>query len=114
SISLYGVASAAVCGKTRVSTRTQGVVMGFAAFVILTALAAEPAKQPTAEELRFFETAVRPVLAEHCDKCHGAKKQWANLRLDSREGLLKGGDSGPAIVPGNSKESLLIQAVKEP
>jgi len=88
--------------------------MGFTAILIMTVLAAEPAKQPTAEELRFFENSVRPVLAEHCDKCHGAKKQWANLRLDSREGLLKGGDSGPAIVPGNSKESLLIQAVKEP
>lgn len=87
--------------------------MGLSAILILTILAAEPAKQPTAEELRFFETAIRPVFAEHCDKCHGAKKQWANLRLDSREGLLKGGDSGPAIVLGNSKDSLIIQAVKE-
>ena len=88
--------------------------MVYAGLLILTVLAAEPAKQPTAEELRFFESSVRPILAEHCDKCHGAKKQWANLRLDSREGLLKGGDSGPAIVPGNSKDSLLIQAVREP
>ncbi|MFN0017005.1 MAG: PSD1 and planctomycete cytochrome C domain-containing protein [Pirellulaceae bacterium] len=88
--------------------------MGITALLLMIVLAAEPANQPTAEELRFFENSVRPVLAEHCDKCHGAKKQWANLQLDSREGLLKGGDSGPAIVPGNSKESLLIQAVKEP
>lgn len=88
--------------------------MVYAGLLILTVLAAEQAKQPSAEELRFFESSVRPILAEHCDKCHGAKKQWANLRLDSREGLLKGGDSGPAIVPGNSKDSLLIQAVREP
>src|SRR6476660_8337468 len=88
--------------------------MGFAGILILTALAAEPAKQPTAEELQFFEKSIRPVLVEHCDKCHGEKKQWANLRLDSREGLLKGGDTGPAIVPGNPKESLIIQAVQEP
>jgi Protein of unknown function (DUF1549)/Protein of unknown function (DUF1553)/Planctomycete cytochrome C len=67
---------------------------------------------PTAEQVRFFETRVRPVLVEHCDKCHGAKKQWAGLRLDSRAALLRGGDSGGAIVPGKPQESLLIRAVK--
>ena len=67
---------------------------------------------PTAEQLRFFETNVRPVLVEHCLKCHGAKKQWAGLRLDSREALLRGGDSGAAIVPGKPNESLLIRAVR--
>jgi len=87
--------------------------MGFAGILILTVLSAEPAKQPTAEELRFFETAVRPVLVEHCHKCHGEKKQWSNLRLDSRDAILKGGDSGPAVVAGNPKESPLIQLVKE-
>jgi len=88
--------------------------MGFAGLLILTALAAEPAKQPTAEELQFFEKSVRPIFVEHCDKCHGEKKQWANLRLDSREGILKGGDSGPAVIAGNPKESSLIQLVQEP
>ena len=67
---------------------------------------------PTAEQLRFFETNVRPVLVEHCQKCHGSKKQWAGLRLDSREALLRGGDSGAAIVPGKPDESLLIRAVR--
>ncbi|RLT05727.1 MAG: DUF1553 domain-containing protein [Planctomycetota bacterium] len=67
---------------------------------------------PTAEQLRFFETNVRPVLVEHCQKCHGSKKQWAGLRLDSREELLRGGDSGAAIVPGEPNKSLLIRAVR--
>ncbi|MGI8978429.1 MAG: PSD1 and planctomycete cytochrome C domain-containing protein [Pirellulaceae bacterium] len=85
--------------------------MGFAGLLLLTILAAEPAK-PTVEELRFFETAVRPVLVEHCHKCHSEKKQWSNLRLDSREAILKGGDIGPGIVPGKPEESLLIKAVR--
>ncbi len=74
----------------------------------------EPARiaPPTAEQLRFFETRVRPLLVEHCQKCHGSKKQWAGLRLDSREALLRGGDSGAAIVPGEPAKSLLIRAVR--
>ncbi|MBC7817729.1 MAG: PSD1 domain-containing protein [Planctomycetaceae bacterium] len=79
------------------------------------ALAAdEPARveNPTAEQLRFFETNVRPVLVEHCQKCHGDKKQWGGLRLDSREALMRGGDTGAVIVPGKPKESLLIRAVR--
>jgi len=67
---------------------------------------------PTAEQLRFFESSVRPVLAEHCQKCHGLKKQFNGLRLDSGEAILRGGDSGPAIVPGRPDESRLIRAVR--
>jgi len=66
---------------------------------------------PTAEQLRFFERSVRPVLAENCFKCHSAKKQKGGLRLDSREAILTGGDSGPAVVPGQPDESLLIEAI---
>ncbi len=86
--------------------------MGLASLLMLTLLAAEPAK-PTAEELRFFETAVRPVLVEHCHKCHGEKKQWSNFRLDSRDAILKGGDFGPGLVPGKPEESLLIKAIRQ-
>jgi len=76
--------------------------------------AEEPVKasSATAEQLRFFETSVRPVLVEHCQKCHGSKKQWAGLRLDSREALLRGGDSGAAVVAGEPNKSLLIRAVR--
>lgn len=62
----------------------------------------------------FFETKIRPILAEHCYECHStrAKKLQSGLRVDSREALLKGGDSGPAIVPGDSAKSLLLRAVR--
>ena len=66
----------------------------------------------TAEQLRQFETHVRPILDEHCLKCHGNAKQWAGLRLDSREAILKGGDSGPAAVAGEPNASLLVRAVR--
>lgn len=61
----------------------------------------------------FFETKVRPVLAEHCYSCHSAasKKLKAELRVDSREALLKGGETGPAIVPGSPEKSRLITAI---
>lgn len=77
-------------------------------------MADEPAvvANPTADQLRFFETNVRPVFVEHCQKCHGSTKQWGGLRLDSREALLRGGDSGATIVPGKPNESLLIRAVR--
>lgn len=63
-------------------------------------------------QIRFFETSIRPLLTEHCSKCHGTQKQWGGLRLDSREALLRGGDTGPAIVAGNPQDSLLIRAVR--
>src|SRR5262249_9458054 len=63
--------------------------------------------------LRHFESAVRPLLVEHCLSCHGEKKQFAGLRLDSRKALLAGGDSGAAIVPGKPEESRLIRAVRQ-
>ena len=60
----------------------------------------------------FFEARVRPILAANCYDCH-TDEEKGGLRLDSREALLKGGESGPAIVAGNPTESLLIQAVKQ-
>jgi mono/diheme cytochrome c family protein len=59
-----------------------------------------------------FEESIRPLLSEHCLRCHGPDKQKGGLRVDSREALLAGGDSGSAIVPGKPDESLLIQALK--
>jgi len=65
----------------------------------------------TPEQVEFFEKEVRPLLAENCLKCHGTEKQQGNLRLDHRDFILKGGDTGPAIAPGKPAESLLIEAV---
>ncbi len=65
------------------------------------------------EGLEFFEKKIRPLLVERCFQCHSAKapKLKAGLRLDSREGMLKGGDQGPAIVPGRPEKSRLLEAV---
>src|ERR1044071_362671 len=63
--------------------------------------------------LDFFEKSIRPLLVERCYECHSAqaKKLKGNLRLDMREGWLKGGDSGPSIIPGSPEKSLLIKAI---
>jgi cytochrome c553 len=58
-----------------------------------------------------FEKSVRPLLSANCFTCHGPEKQKGGLRLDSRQAMLTGGDSGPAIVPGHPEESLLIKAI---
>src|SRR4051812_9625695 len=77
------------------------------------AAAAGPQPRPvTPQEAEFFETRVRPVLAEHCVACHGPKKQMSGLRLDSREALLEGGDKGTAVRPGDPEGSRLVQAVR--
>ncbi len=65
-----------------------------------------------ADGVEFFEKRVRPLLAARCQSCHGAEKQKGNLRLDSRVGALKGGDTSPAIVPGKPEESLLVDAIR--
>jgi hypothetical protein len=61
----------------------------------------------------FFEKRVRPILVERCHECHSSRvdEPKGNLRLDSRTATLKGGDTGPAMVPGKPKESLLIDAI---
>ncbi len=65
-------------------------------------------------DLDFFEKRIRPLLADKCYSCHSAKaeKLKGNLLMDSLEGMLKGGDLGPSLVPGDVEKSLLIQAVR--
>ncbi|HSI35330.1 MAG TPA: PSD1 and planctomycete cytochrome C domain-containing protein [Tepidisphaeraceae bacterium] len=81
--------------------------------IVLLAPAASAAPA-TREQLDFFEKRIRPVLVGQCYKCHShaGEKVKANLLLDSREALLKGGDTGPAIVPGKSTASLLMTAIR--
>ncbi len=64
------------------------------------------------EQIEFFEKQVRPLLVEHCQKCHDTAKQKGNLRLDSLAAVLQGGDTGAAIVPGKPDESELIKALR--
>ena len=61
--------------------------------------------------IEFFEKSVRPILVERCQGCHGPTKQNGGLRLDSRQGALAGGLTGPAVAPGRPEKSLLIDAV---
>ena len=82
---------------------------------------AKPVPKPTSvskEGLAFFERKIRPVLAEQCYGCHSAKavttgKLKAGLQLDTREGVMLGGNRGPALVAGNPEKSLLVQALKQ-
>jgi hypothetical protein len=69
---------------------------------------------PTNEQIQFFEAKIRPVLVKNCYGCHSAdaKDLKGDLLLDTRMGILQGGSSGPAIVPGKPDESLLIQALR--
>ncbi len=68
----------------------------------------------SASDLDFFEKRIRPILTDNCYKCHsaGSEKLKGALFLDTRDGVLKGGTTGPAVVPGNLEKSLLIQAVR--
>jgi hypothetical protein len=81
---------------------------------VISAAIAEEAAPFTDEQLNFFESKIRPVLVGHCYECHAAEAKivQGGLRLDHREGLIKGGDTGAAIVAHKSDQSLLIKAMK--
>ena len=86
---------------SRLTIRTLAAALGAAS------LHADPG------ETEFFEKKVRPLLEQRCLECHSPeKKVKGGLRLDSREGWAKGGDAGPAIVPGDLEKSLIIEAVR--
>ncbi len=81
-------------------------------FLAVGSLPSVSAEEPR-QTIEFFESKVRPLLVEHCYECHSekSKKLKAELYLDSREDILKGGESGPAVVPGDPDDSLLMSAV---
>ncbi|HEY5315613.1 MAG TPA: DUF1549 domain-containing protein, partial [Pirellulales bacterium] len=79
--------------------------------VALSSAAAWAEPPAPAAEVEFFERKIRPVLAEHCLQCHSEKQVKGGLRLDSREGWVTGGDSGPAVIPGKPADSPMLQAL---
>jgi hypothetical protein len=82
---------------------------------LLTAGTSRAADAPaTPEQIAFFEKSIRPVLVKECYRCHAttAEKIKGGLTLDTRDGIRKGGDTGRAIVPGDVKKSLLLEAIK--
>jgi len=94
-------------------------VLFFSGWLLLTGAANsslradETERPPTDAEVEFFERSVRPVLVNNCFRCHSAaEKQRGGLRVDSRQHLLTGGDTGAALVPGKPEESRLIRAIR--
>jgi Protein of unknown function (DUF1553)/Protein of unknown function (DUF1549)/Planctomycete cytochrome C len=89
------------------------------AFIVVLAASGETVEAPNRGQkfdqasLEFFEKSVRPILAERCYECHSAqaRKLKGKLHLDSRAGVLAGGETGPVVVPGRPQDSLLIEAV---
>jgi len=104
-----------VMGKTSILHRLViPASVCFGVFLIIAQAAQEAAAETpkfTPEQEAFFESKVRPLLAARCFDCHGEQQQKGNLRLDSREALLKGNESGPVIVPGRPEESQLLKVV---
>lgn len=96
--------------------RARSWTTAFAALALLIVCATTPAiaraeETFSPEDVKFFEESVRPTLIKNCVSCHGPEKQEGNLRLDSRESALEGGDSGAAVVPGDLEESMLVSAI---
>jgi mono/diheme cytochrome c family protein len=86
----------------------------FIAFLMLPPVLGLTARGAAGDGVEFFEKKIRPLLVEHCYQCHSrdSEKLKGGLLLDSRDGVLKGGETGPAIVPGDPEKSLLIKAVR--
>jgi len=99
-------------GKYWPSLFAAGVLVGLASLVAAVTVRADVQQAAAALSPEFFEARVRPILAASCYECH-AEEAKGGLRMDSREALLTGGESGPALVPGDPEKSLLIQAVKQ-
>lgn len=99
--------------RPRITPHLPRVCAWGAVVICLTARLAAAA-DPGPEALEFFEKRIRPVLSEQCYKCHSStsEKLKGGLMLDSREALLKGGDTGPSVVPGNLEKSLLVSAIR--
>jgi hypothetical protein len=91
-----------------------GIIRSIAFLATIVARGVFAAGNLSAEHVEFFESKIRPILAESCYKCHSteAGKSKADLLLDTRDALRQGGASGDAIIPGDPEKSLLIEAVR--
>src|SRR4051794_28935040 len=92
-------------------SRALAALPSLALIGVLSVVGARAEQAPQDQALRFFESEVRPLIAAKCQKCHGPRQQRGGLRLDSRSALLRGGKTGPVVVPGKVEASLLIDAV---
>jgi len=85
-----------------------------ALLIIFAGAAAAAGKKPPVEEEEppSFARDVMPVLGRHCENCHGDQEQHGGLRLDNYDNLMRGGDSGPVIIAGDPRGSLLIAKIE--
>ncbi len=93
-------------------SRSRATAAALAAFLVA---APSRAAEPDPRGVDYFETKIRPALAENCYSCHSAQagKKKGGLVLDTKAGVLKGGDTGPAVVPGRPEQSLLLAAISQ-
>ena len=115
SVMLFPAATAVFRGERagNPSAATQLPKAGLLLCCLLFSVGRLAAAEPTSEQIEFFETRIRPLLSEHCFKCHSStsEKLKGGLLLDSHEGLLKGGDAGPVITPEAPERSKIIEAI---
>ena len=84
----------------------------FAGLTIQNVAAVARDDEPTKEQAKFFEEKIRPILSDHCYECHSTEKQESDLRLDSRESVLTGGASGPAVNLEEASDSLILKVLR--
>ncbi len=89
-----------------------GSMLVFGFFVEADSLVGQQAANSTNDSDHFFENEIRPLLINRCSECHNRVKSSGDLRVDSLQSLLDGGETGPAIVPRDAQSSLLVQAVR--
>ncbi|MEO1524890.1 MAG: DUF1553 domain-containing protein [Planctomycetota bacterium] len=98
-------------------TSTKGIPMKRAGFIFILSLLSVASvsgqQQPSAAQIKFFESNIRPALIKYCYECHSveAGDSRGGLLVDTRMGLMQGGDAGPAIVPGDAESSVLWEAI---
>jgi hypothetical protein len=83
-----------------------------AAVLLSTALALAGSRPVEPAEPVSFARDVMPVLGRHCENCHGAREQHGGLRLDSYDSLMRGGDSGPVVIAGDARKSVLVAKIE--
>ncbi|MEC7679893.1 MAG: PSD1 and planctomycete cytochrome C domain-containing protein [Planctomycetota bacterium] len=102
--------------KNRFSFGERDVAKGYCSTgiaLVLTLVSVSQAWGDSSDQAtKFFENQVRPLLAQHCFECHSGDRSEGGLRLDGKQSMIQGGDSGPALSPGKPEESLMITAVR--